>query len=427
MKLDRCLIAGSLAAVIGAGHLLAQDEPVQLQIRTVTNKDGKVEVVEKRIVGAEKTESDKKGRAPQSETTQEEIEIKDNEKGKGRVIRRLHGLAGNVLDQLEAAADAPVSEWGEMPASDYWIGVQIGPVPAEVRKHMAVKHGILVLHVFPDSPADKAGIRVDDILLQAGDTKIETGPDLVHAVNAAETKEVKFKILREGKETSLAVTPVKREEAEPSAITQAPDIPARMERLRAAQKRFEEALEALRAETGTGGAVDFMLVRPGAFMARALPEQMPDDLTIQITKEGNKTAKIHVEKGDKSWDVTADNLSDLPDEIRPFVEQMVARPPTVQWRKLDTHVQGVPAVPPMVAPFAQGVPAVPPVPGRPTVTWSPTLPHQATDAKLDQILKKLDAIANPNLEGLKKELQSLRKEVEELRKKNTGAEPVKEG
>lgn len=444
MKLAKFFTAGCLAAALGAGNLLAQDEPVEVRIRAVTDKDGKVEVVEERIVGAEKSEK------PGKSTAKSEVKEVEEETVKGRVIRRLQGLAGNVLERVEAATSEQGSEWGELPQSDYWIGVQIAPVAPEIRKHLTVKHGILVLHVYPESPAAKAEVQADDILIQAGELKLETGHDLIKAVDAAGTKELTFKVLREGKETTATLQPVKREAAKTLTLTRPAEGGLRLERLQAAQKQFEKALEALRAETEGEAAVDFMLVRPGAFMSRASTAKAPDDLTIQITKEGNKPAKIHVKQGDKSWDVAADKLDELPKEIRPFVEQMasgggnatfmVSPPgagPHFQMKVAPfkaTTIPGVPA-PPVVVPYppaVHAVPAHPAIPGVPavapraTVTWSAAAPHGGTDAKLDQILKKLDALASPDLDEMKKELQALRKEVDELRKKASGSESGKE-
>ena len=150
MKLAKFFTAGCLAAALGAGNLLAQDEPVEVRIRAVTDKDGKVEVVEERIVGAEKSEK------PGKSTAKSEVKEVEEETVKGRVIRRLQGLAGNVLERVEDETSEQGSEWGELPQSDYWIGVQIAPVAPEIRKHLTVKHGILVLHVYPESPAAKA-------------------------------------------------------------------------------------------------------------------------------------------------------------------------------------------------------------------------------------------------------------------------------
>jgi hypothetical protein len=451
--------AGCLAAALFSSSAFAQEEPVEVRVRAIAKPDGKVEVVEERIVGPEKA-------APKKQppvTPDEDADKDENATLRARIYRRVQGLGEKVA---EAAAGSErlnfVTEdvWGEMPASDYWIGVQIAPVASEIRKHMSVKHGVLVVHVYPDSPAVKADVKADDILLQAGDAKIETGPDLVKAIDAAKETEMSFLVLREGKEQKVTIAPKKREDATKTLglyeKRHTDAFPQHSEKVQEVTKQLEKALATLRAESADEGTFDFMLVRPGAFLSRATTAKMPDDVTIQITKEGNKPAKVQVKKGDKSWEATADKLDSLPADIRPHVEQLMSgagqgvltlTAPTIEAREPSAFRMKVappaPNAPPMPypptavipapyttrlptvtkAPAVAAVPATPAVPGMPpavaraATAWSYAVSPQASDAKLDQILKKLDTLASPDLEDMKKELKALRKEVDELRKK----------
>lgn len=443
MNRTKFFAASCVATALSATGAFAQEEPVEVRIRSVAGPDGKVEVVEERIVGGEKSPEKQEGDAAEKEPDNTE-----EQPLRARIIRRVQEL-GEKVGGSKAAENVleVISEdfWGEMPQSDYWIGVQIAPVAPEVRKHLPVKHGVLVVHVYPDSPAIKAELQADDILLQAGDKKIETGPDLVKAVDAAKETELSFLVLRAGKEQKLTVTPTKRDAVDKSLLLTRPAPSPRLEKLQAAQKQFEKALEALRAETQQEGAIDFMLVRPGAFMAAGAEAKMPDDLTVQITKEGNKPAKVQVKKRDKSWDTTSDKLDTLPPEIRPHVEHLLNgggsglhggfSPATSRMfqMKLAAPTPGAPIVAPYpprmntipALPAAPGTPAAPPIVARAATAWSHAFPAQPSDAKLDEILKKLDALASPDLEAMKKELKSLRKEVDELRKANSDSESPK--
>lgn len=470
MKRTHLFTASCWAAALLSGGALAQEEAVEIRVRATADGVGKVQVVEERIVGGEKKKEQEGGntstpaageKKPAKEASKEEAGATEDLPLRARIFRRVQGLGEKVAGATEALEAVTEDVWGEMPVSEYWIGVQIAPVSPEIRKHLPIQHGVLVEQVYPDSPALQAGMKADDILLQVGDAKIETGPDLIKAVDAAKATELSFIVLRGGKEQKLTVTPTKRAEATLEARTRNAPAP-RMEKLQAAQKQFEKALEALRAETQPEGTVDFMLVRPGAFLAQAAETKMPDDLIVQITKEGNKPAKVHVKQGDKSWDTSADKLDVLPKEVRPHVEQFLSgggshgflhlEAPRVDMHRQSFNLKVAPpgVVPPVVAaippPFVRGsttavpvpatpaVPAVPGVPGvytypgapatapalaRAATVWSQAIaPHTNSDAKLDQILKKLDSLASPDLEEMKRELKSLRKEVDELRKKS---------
>ena len=53
--------------------------------------------------------------------------------------------------------------------------------------------------------------------------------------------------------------------------------------------------------------------------------ELPDDMTVTVTKHGKDPAKITVAQADKTWEVTEDKLDDLPEEIRPHAEAILGR------------------------------------------------------------------------------------------------------
>ncbi|QDU28771.1 hypothetical protein ETAA8_38760 [Anatilimnocola aggregata] len=447
MKKTNYWTAGLLAAALASSTTFAQDaEGVKVKIRATAAPEGTVTIVEETDTEAKPTEG-KETTKPRSSP------IRD------RVLRLYQQATEKVGDEPGEANGFKMLGLN-VPTSEYWIGVQIEPLPEQLRKHLSTKHGILVALVFPESPAAKAELKTDDILLQAGDTKLETGADLIKAVDAAKEGELLFTLLREGKETTATIKPIKRAAVKLSTTKTAPAGHAeRLERLRGAQQQFERALEALRAETANEGpeAIDLMMVRPGAFMFGASATKLPDDVTIQMTREGNQPAKIHVKQGDKSWDITADKLDELPKELRPHVQSLLGgmsgsvqfAPAVGATQMFSARVPHgmnltVPAAPGAVpgapaVPFnVQIAPGAPPAIGFSTKAGAANMPHfsgawtiapplSALDAKVDQVLKKLDALASPDLESMKAELKSLRKEVDELRKsKNESNSPTKE-
>ncbi|WP_425613805.1 PDZ domain-containing protein [Anatilimnocola sp. NA78] len=469
MKYTRLWTASMLAVVIAAPATFAQEkEAIEVRVRAIAGPDGKLEVVEEKIVGPEETKGT------------EEAQTKSTGKAEGKagavragVIklyqRAAEKVAGKLAEVSEAGEAADVSG-EELPTSDYWIGVQLEPLPDQLRKHLPLKYGVLVSRVFEDSPAAKADVQADDILLQADEIRLEAPASLIKAVDAAKLHEMKVILLREGKEVKASIKPVKREEAKERLTEVAPNDPGRLARLRSAQQQFEKALEALRAETAganEANTIDLMMVRPGAFVYGASGAKLPDDVKVQITRQGDSPAKVRVERGDKSWDVTADKLDGLPKELRPHVEAMLFGMPAIAHftpaehanRIFTTRVQGFApgtvfdpsTMTQRAVPSTAAVPSVTvtkPVPGMAGVYQA--LPHQLAQAKpaqalslnrgaawtvetsqagleskVDQILKKLDSLGSSDLEEMKKELKALRKEVNELREKNKDAESTK--
>ncbi len=69
------------------------------------------------------------------------------------------------------------------------------------------KQGVLVTHVLPDSPAAKAELRRNDILLQYDEQKIRDCDDFANFIRASKpNRKVTLRLLRGGKESSADVT-----------------------------------------------------------------------------------------------------------------------------------------------------------------------------------------------------------------------------
>ena len=61
------------------------------------------------------------------------------------------------------------------------------------------------------------------------------------------------------------------------------------------------------------------ILPPGASIAPPLPEE----LSISITRQGKTPAKIIVQRNDDRWELTENDLSELPDDVRGHVQRML--------------------------------------------------------------------------------------------------------
>ncbi len=89
------------------------------------------------------------------------------------------------------------------------LGVQAQTLNREMAESLNVKdvHGALIADVVKDSPADKAGIKPGDILIEFDGKKINKVEQLIQVVLKTEpNKKVKIKLLRNGKEINLRAT-----------------------------------------------------------------------------------------------------------------------------------------------------------------------------------------------------------------------------
>ncbi len=87
-----------------------------------------------------------------------------------------------------------------------WLGVVIQDITPGITEAIGVKEGILVAQVLKGSPADKAGLKVGDIIVKLNGRKLEDVRDL--QLSIMKTKpgtEVVLTIIREGKEMDIRV------------------------------------------------------------------------------------------------------------------------------------------------------------------------------------------------------------------------------
>lgn len=98
-----------------------------------------------------------------------------------------------------------------------WLGVQIKPVSEDVASVLSLDEGqgTQVEKVIGDTPADKAGLKADDIVLSFDGTEIKIARDLTRAVaNTAPDTTSEIEILRKGERMTLAVTLANRATAQ---------------------------------------------------------------------------------------------------------------------------------------------------------------------------------------------------------------------
>jgi S1-C subfamily serine protease len=94
------------------------------------------------------------------------------------------------------------------------IGTQTVALPEELRASGGQAAGLIVLSVQAGSPAARAGLRLGDVLLRAGDDVLTHPGALVPALDAERVgRELSLRLLRAGEELGLTVTIGEREAA----------------------------------------------------------------------------------------------------------------------------------------------------------------------------------------------------------------------
>jgi serine protease Do len=89
-----------------------------------------------------------------------------------------------------------------------WLGVSIQQITPELAKTFGLKqpNGALVSDVVDGSPADKAGLKQGDVIVEFNGKKIKSSSELPHIVGSTNVgKEVGMKVVRDGEEVALQV------------------------------------------------------------------------------------------------------------------------------------------------------------------------------------------------------------------------------
>jgi serine protease Do len=125
-------------------------------------------------------------------------------------------LAKGVITQLKSG--------GEVTRG--WLGVAIQDVNQEMAEYYGIesKKGVFVADVFKGDPADAAGIRPKDIIVEVNGQKVETTRQLTSLVAGIPVgQSAKIKVIRDGQPKTFTVKVAKRDDAKVASRSEAPE------------------------------------------------------------------------------------------------------------------------------------------------------------------------------------------------------------
>ena len=183
-----------------------------------------------------------------------------------------------------------------------WLGV----VPAEVDQTMAEAlgmkqtRGVLMSEVRPDTPAEKAGLREGDIILEVDGAQVNSTSELRNTISLAGVgNEVKLKVLREGKDRTMSVM-----------LGELPDTPV--------------AAGAEREERENAEGIEGVTVRELTARARTQLNIEESVVGVVVTEVAQTSNAWHrgLREGDVITEVARESVKNLDD-----FESLVARHP----------------------------------------------------------------------------------------------------
>jgi serine protease Do len=122
-------------------------------------------------------------------------------------------MAKDIIDQLKKSGEV----------SRGWLGVAIQDLDEELKSYYKVDSGVLITEVFADDPADKAGIRANDIVVSVNGTPVNSSRELSRLIAAVPVGDkAEIKINRNGDTLTKKIAVTKRDETKLAAMGQGP-------------------------------------------------------------------------------------------------------------------------------------------------------------------------------------------------------------
>lgn len=328
-----------------------------------------------------------------------------------------------VVQQAEATPEAVTVHVEPVKPGEYWLGLMCSELEDPLlMKHLNLGYGVVVMEVVPESPAAAAGLQAQDILIQVGEEPLKNLKTLVDTTEKTKEAPLSLTLIREGQKQTVTVTPAKRPAQPAHGATAEAEATQEMNLLQESL-RLKEWMPQI-VEQGDANGTKMVFVMPGF----VLPDQIkdfPNDLEVTITKKGADPAKVKVKRGDQEWEVDAKSVDELPEDIRPFVQQMLGGQVSMSFSSdKSLFVPGAPLNVHKLAPDAtlKRTFKVAPKLELQTEVIEGKLPAQVR-AKIDRRLKeaheklqKADSDATTEaLEKVQQELKELREQLEKYR------------
>lgn len=215
------------------------------------------------------------------------------------------GIGFAVPSNLAKPVIAQLKEFGRTKRG--WLGVRIQEVTPEIAEGLGMKktRGALVSEVTPDGPADKAGIKQGDVIVEFDDKPVDEMRLLPRLVAGTDIgKKAQIKVLRQGKMLGLMV------------------VLGELEKAEQAQDKEKEVVEESSPITPRAGVLGLELTEMSPTLRKKYG--LAADATGVVILSINRNS-VAAEKGLRSGDViveAAQQKLDHPKMFADLVEQL---------------------------------------------------------------------------------------------------------
>lgn len=171
-----------------------------------------------------------------------------------------------------------------------WLGVSVQDITEEIAKNMKLKErsGALIADVFKGDPADKAGLKAGDVIVEINGKKIKDTHELLLLIAGLRVGEqIKVKFIRDGQEKTVSITVAERKDQ--------PEIAA---------------------ADGTGGAYGMSVQEITPEIAKHLGLSVKGGVIVVDVQEGSVAEEVGIQPQDIILQVNKAKINSLKDYVR---------------------------------------------------------------------------------------------------------------
>ena len=265
------------------------------------------------------------------------------------------GEAGDrVLYQVELLQPPIPPDPGSM-AMEFWVGVECVPLPSMIRSHLHLEQGLLVKSVAPDSPASRAGVESQDVLLAYASQSVDQVEQLVELIQTHRDEPVSVTLLRHGRELEQTLIaeprlPVATEErvytfgAVVGKEFDARTIQTAIDKWMANAPAVNAAPGMLESSSLPRGRLRMVFVRPGVMLSQDELEfgreiQLDDHRQLRIKAVAGDDLRLELQDRDNIVVFRKDELEKAPAGLRETLSNVSRR---ILWMGGPFEVAGEP-------------------------------------------------------------------------------------
>lgn len=266
------------------------------------------------------------------------------------IVLSMLSLASAAFAAPEGRAGTAASQMGQAsasaPAVQRWFGVAVENIPPAIARQLKLKpeQGLMVMAVMPNSPAEKAGIKAYDLLVEVDGVPLMSQAELARAANAegaggAGGKARRITFLREGDRASIDLVPEPRPAnmvvfgSRVGDFTGQPGPAGTGVTTQASDMRNYALPNGAAAQIGPGYRIHLGNGDgdgASAVTAKSIREIVARGQTVILSQETDAAGVVRntISVGTKTYPVEAGKLDALPVELRPLGEELLASTPS---------------------------------------------------------------------------------------------------